>query len=77
MNHEDVTLVVTLTCGCSFELYADDEPDLRSMHAVGYWYSCPTTHSAPVSYDPDTGEPRKYERNQQAVSIERSREGAS
>ena len=65
----EVTLVVTLTCGCSFEVYGEDEAALRSSYAIGYWYSCPRSHSAPVSYDPDTGEPRKYDRNQQAVSV--------
>lgn len=66
----ETTLVVTLTCGCSFEVYGEDEAALRAGYAVGYWFSCPRSHSAPVSYDPDTGEPRKYERNQQAVSVE-------
>lgn len=59
---------LTLTCGCSFNLYGDKESLLR-YNNPDYWFSCPTSHSPTVSYDPDTGEPRKSERNQKIADF--------
>ncbi len=58
----------TLSCGCSFMVYADNEEHLREIVKLGHWYSC-ERHSAPVSFDPDDGSVRKRERNQQVVAI--------
>lgn len=65
---EWTTLVCTLTCGCAFQAHGPERVELLSRYKVDDWYGCPH-HSDPVSFDSDTGEPSKYDRNQQLVSV--------
>ena len=64
------TLICTLTCGCAFHVHAPtpEAHILRDRHKLGGWYGC-MIHSPVVRYDPTTGDPDKYDRDQQLMSV--------